>query len=118
MDTSKKRALLIIDVQNDFCEGGALEVKHGSEIIPAINELKKDKKWDLIVFSQDYHPQDHCSFQTNNPGSTLFQPFLLEKSSVNQMMWPDHCVQGTKGSEFHKDLNVENGDVIVRKGQR
>ncbi len=114
--TNTKRALLIVDVQNDFCEGGSLEVKNASEIIPRINDLRKNHKFDLIVLSSDWHPANHCSFHSNNPGSKLFEPFFLEKTQANQVMWPDHCVQGTFGAEFHKDLVREETDVIIRKG--
>ena len=118
MNKETKRALLIVDVQNDFCEGGSLEVKGASEIIPKINKLRKEKNFDLIVYSKDWHPQTHCSFQSNNPGSKLFEPIILEKTKVEQVMWPDHCVQNTHGSEFHKDLDVGSTDTIVLKGTR
>lgn len=111
-----KRALLIVDVQNDFLEGGSLEVKDGNQVIPLINKIRKEKNFDLIALSSDWHPQIHCSFQSNNPGSKLFQPFIVEKTQNLQVMWPDHCVQGTFGAEFHKDLIVQENDTIIRKG--
>jgi len=116
-DISNKRALIIVDVQNDFCEGGSLEVKNASEIIPRINDIRKNHQFDLIVLSADWHPQNHCSFHSNHPGSKLFEPFFLEKTQTNQVMWPDHCVQETFGAEFHKDLVQADTDTIVRKGQ-
>jgi len=116
MEHSDKRAYIIVDMQNDFCKGGALEVRESLDIIKPINELRKNYNWDLIVLTSDWHPRNHCSFHTNNPGSTLFQPFLLEKTKVEQVMWPEHCIQGTKGAEFHPDLIREDTDVIIRKG--
>ena len=112
-----KKALLVIDFQNDFCEGGSLEVKDASKVLPLINSLKESNKFDLVVLSADWHPKNHCSFQSNNPESKLFQPYLLPKTQLLQMMWPDHCVQGTHGGDFHKDLIVKESDLIVRKGK-
>jgi len=117
MKSEKKKALLIIDVQNDFCEGGSLEVKGASEIIPRINELRTKKHFDLIVYTKDWHPKNHCSFQSNHPGTKLFETIVLEKTKVKQVLWPDHCVQETLGSEFHKDLVVDKSDTVVYKGR-
>lgn len=116
MVSTGKTALLIVDVQNDFCQGGSLEVKYANEIIPYINDLRKNAKFDLIVVTGDWHPKSHASFQSNNPGSRLFQPIVLEKTKVTQVMWPDHCIQGTYGAEFHKDLVVDDTDIIIHKG--
>mmetsp|Transcript_39684 Transcript_39684/g.55351 ORF Transcript_39684/g.55351 Transcript_39684/m.55351 type:complete len:84 (-) Transcript_39684:405-656(-) len=77
-----QRALIIVDVQNDFCKGGSLEVKDGNDVIPVINNLRKQKQWDMIITSQDWHAQNHTSFQSNHPGSELFQPIVLEKTKV------------------------------------
>jgi len=85
-----KRALVIIDVQNDFCEGGSLAVPKGSEIVEIINKMRHDKKWDLIVLTQDWHPKDHVSFAINNPGAALFSLQTL-KDGTKQVMWPAHC---------------------------
>lgn len=114
--TNNKRALIIVDVQNDFLEGGSLEVKDGNQVIPLINKIRKEKNFDLVALSSDWHPQTHLSFQSNNSGSKLFQPFVIERTQSLQVMWPDHCVQGTFGAEFHKDLTVEETDTIIRKG--
>ena len=116
MDSQSKKAYIIVDMQNDFCEGGSLEVKGSLEIIPLINDLRKKINWDLVVLTSDWHPKTHCSFHSNHPESTLFQPILLEKTKVEQVMWPNHCVQNTPGAEFHKDIITENSDVIIRKG--
>lgn len=112
-----KRALIIVDVQNDFCKGGSLAVNNGNDIIPIINKLREDKKWDLIVTSQDWHDPKHCSFHSNHPGSQLFETIVLEKTNVAQVMWPDHCVQKSFGAEIHKDLVTKESDVKILKGQ-
>eukprot|EP00472_Partenskyella_glossopodia_P001051 CAMPEP_0197543326 /NCGR_PEP_ID=MMETSP1318-20131121/68171_1 /TAXON_ID=552666 /ORGANISM="Partenskyella glossopodia, Strain RCC365" /LENGTH=223 /DNA_ID=CAMNT_0043102651 /DNA_START=86 /DNA_END=757 /DNA_ORIENTATION=+ len=112
-----KRALLIIDVQNDFCPGGSLAVGGGDKIIPLINQMRSEIKWDLICLSQDWHPSDHCSFGPNNKGAPLFTQITLPKTGSKQMMWPIHCVQGSKGSEFHPDLTQDKDkDIVVYKG--
>eukprot|EP00465_Bigelowiella_longifila_P003565 CAMPEP_0185252442 /NCGR_PEP_ID=MMETSP1359-20130426/1526_1 /TAXON_ID=552665 /ORGANISM="Bigelowiella longifila, Strain CCMP242" /LENGTH=219 /DNA_ID=CAMNT_0027834603 /DNA_START=178 /DNA_END=837 /DNA_ORIENTATION=+ len=114
--TPAKRALLIVDVQNDFCPpSGSLMVKDGADVIPHINKLKKECKWDLICASQDWHPSDHCSFASNNKGAKLFTEITMESGS-KQMMWPVHCVQGSEGAKFHNDLDLNSIDKIVKKG--
>lgn len=112
-----KSALIIVDVQNDFCDGGSLEVKGGSDIVPLINEIREKYKFDEIYLTSDWHPDDHCSFAKNNPGSELFKAVVLPKTNVTQVMWPTHCVAGTKGAEFHPKLVVDPKDRIIRKGQ-
>ncbi len=111
----EKSALLIVDMQYDFMESGSLEVKNANSIINTINSLTK-KDWGLIVASKDWHPQNHVSFASNNEGSQLFDEVTLE-DGTKQIMWPDHCVQGTKGAEIHKDIDTTNIDHIVLKGQ-
>jgi nicotinamidase/pyrazinamidase len=110
-----KKALLIVDMQYDFIPGGSLEVKGGDEIIQPINKLR-EKSWDLVVLTQDWHPDNHFSFHSNNPGSSLFQPFYIKDHDVTQVMWPNHCVQNTSGAELHKDLIVKDTDSRVKKG--
>uniref|UniRef100_A0A7S2TH99 nicotinamidase n=1 Tax=Lotharella oceanica TaxID=641309 RepID=A0A7S2TH99_9EUKA len=111
-----RRAFLIIDVQNDFLPpNGSLKVEEGDKIIPLINKLRKDIEWDLVCVSQDWHPKDHCSFVENNKGAEVLTVIELE-SGLKQMMWPTHCVQGSKGAEFHKELVLEETDKIVKKG--
>ena len=109
-----KDALIVVDVQNDFCPGGSLPVKNGNDIIPIINKLQE--KFSFIVLTQDWHPADHSSFSTNNPGKKTFA--TKEMPYGKQVIWPPHCVIGTKGSKFHKDLNVNKANLIVRKGFR
>lgn len=115
-----KRALILVDVQNDFCAGGSLAVPHGDDIVPVLNHLRREGSWDLVVKTQDWHPSDHASFGSNNPGSALYtvvsQVLPGEAEPVQQMMWPNHCVQGTSGAEFHPALDHGEGDVVVRKG--
>lgn len=104
-------ALIIVDVQRDFCAGGSLAVSDGDAVVPVINGLRETLKPDLVVLTADWHPVDHTSFITNNPEETLFKT-----RADGQMMWPAHCVQGTAGAAWHPDLVVLPTDVIVRKG--
>lgn len=108
-----KKALIITDVQNDFFEGGSLAVPNASEIIPYINLLMEENEYDKIILTQDWHPADHKSFASNN-GKNVGDTIILNE--IPQFMWPDHCVQGTHGAEFHKDLNREKVDHIIQKG--
>jgi len=109
-------ALLIIDVQYDFLPpDGSLAVKDGDAIIPIINDLRKNYNWDTIALSQDWHPKDHVSFASNNEGAQVLTVHTLD-SGAQQMMWPDHCVQGSKGAQFHPALDQAASDKIVQKG--
>jgi nicotinamidase/pyrazinamidase len=107
-----KTALLIIDMQNDFLPGGSLAVASGDEIIPVINELQKG--YDLVVATQDWHPADHGSFASQHPGRSLYE--LAELAGLPQVLWPDHCVQGSFGAELSTDLDLERVAAIFRKG--
>ncbi len=107
-----KKALLVIDVQNDFCPAGALEVAGGNEIVPYIN--KEMVKYDCVVLTQDWHPKGHSSFATSHEGKNPLE--LIKMPYGDQVLWPDHCVQGSKGAEFHPDLNIEQANAIIRKG--
>jgi nicotinamidase/pyrazinamidase len=107
-----KKALLVIDVQNDFCPAGALEVAGGNEIVPYIN--KEMVKYDCIVLTQDWHPKGHSSFATSHEGKNPLE--LIKMPYGDQVLWPDHCVQGSKGAEFHPELNIEQANAIIRKG--
>lgn len=107
-------ALIVIDVQNDFCSGGNLAVPHGEEVVKPINELIKD--FDTIILTQDWHPAIHSSFASQHDGKQPLE--LVEASYGPQVLWPDHCVQGTDGAKFHKDLNAEAAQLIIRKGFR
>ena len=107
-----KTALLVIDVQNDFCPAGALAVVGGNEIIPHINE--EMAKYDCVVLTQDWHPKGHSSFATSHEGRNPLE--LIKMPYGDQVLWPDHCVQGSKGAEFHPELNIEQANAIIRKG--
>ena len=109
------KALLLIDIQNGFCPGGNLPVADGDKIVPIANALIENGGYDLIVASQDWHPADHGSFASQHPGK---QPFDMgELSGKPQVMWPDHCVQGTADAEFHPDLNTQAFDYVQQKGE-
>lgn len=110
----KSSALIIVDVQNDFCPGGALAVPEGDQVVPRINEMMAG--FNTIVLTQDWHPSDHSSFASQHAGMQPMQTVEMEYGQ--QVLWPDHCVQGTKGAEFHQALNTEPAQLIVRKGFR
>ncbi|MDG4945330.1 bifunctional nicotinamidase/pyrazinamidase [Weeksellaceae bacterium KMM 9713] len=108
----KKTALLVIDVQNDFLPGGSLAVADGDKVIPIINKLIP--QYDLVVATQDWHPANHKSFASQHEGKKLFEE--IDLNGMNQRLWPDHCVQGTFGGEFHKDLEMNTVEAVFRKG--
>lgn len=108
------RALVIVDVQNDFCPGGALAVPDGDSIIPAINSLTE--KFDIVVQTQDWHPPNHRSFASNHEGKEPYETVQMEYGE--QVLWPDHCVQGSKGADFHPNLHTLKTRMIIRKGFR
>ena len=104
--------LIVVDVQNDFCPGGALEVKHGDEIVPLVNQLAR--KFDNVVLTQDWHPAGHISFASSHAGKKPFETKRLRYGE--QVMWPDHCVQGTRGAALHDGLDVPHAQLVIRKG--
>lgn len=106
------RALIVIDVQNDFCPGGALAVTGGNDIVPGVNALMTE--FDAVVLTQDWHPAGHSSFASSHPGAVPMS--VIDMPYGPQVLWPDHCIQGTDGGEFHADLNVTVADLIIRKG--
>jgi len=107
-------ALLVIDVQQDFCPGGALAVPRGDEVVPVINELAR--RFDHVVMTQDWHPAGHLSFASAHAGK---QPYdTMDCSYGTQILWPDHCVQGTPGAAFHTALSLGKAELILRKGFR
>lgn len=107
-------ALIVIDVQNDFCPGGALAVAGGDEIIPRINALMAE--FSTVVLTQDWHPANHASFAANHPGAAAFS--LTDMPYGPQVLWPTHCVQGTKGAAFHPGLQTDPAQLVLRKGFR
>ena len=106
------KALIVIDVQNDFCPGGALAVAQGDQIVPGINALMED--FDAVVLTQDWHPAGHSSFASSHPGADPMS--VIEMPYGPQVLWLDHCVQGGGGAAFHRDLRTDPADLIIRKG--
>ena len=106
--------LLVIDVQNDFCPGGNLAVPGGHEVVPMINRLAKS--FAHVVLTQDWHPEGHSSFASQHPGMGPFQTTTMAYGP--QTLWPDHCIQGTPGAAFHKDLDIPHAELVIRKGFR
>jgi nicotinamidase/pyrazinamidase len=107
-----REVLLVVDIQNDFCPGGALSVPEGDAIIPAVNRLAA--KFAHVVLTQDWHPAGHLSFASSHPGRRPFETTAV--SYGTQILWPDHCVQGSGGAAFHPDLSVPHAELVLRKG--
>jgi nicotinamidase/pyrazinamidase len=107
-------ALLVIDLQNDFCPGGALAVADGHDIVPTINALAQ--KFDHVLLTQDWHPAGHISFASTHPGTELYQTITAPYGP--QTLWPDHCLQHSEGAALHPDLDVPHAELILRKGFR
>jgi nicotinamidase/pyrazinamidase len=107
-------ALIVVDVQNDFCPGGALAVPKGDEIVPLVNRLIE--AFEHVVLTQDWHPAGHSSFASSHKGKAPFSTTSM--SYGDQTLWPDHCVQGTPGAEFHSGLVWTKAELIIRKGFR
>ena len=108
------RALLLIDIQRDFCPGGALAVPEGDAVVPLANRLAR--QFDHVLLTQDWHPDGHLSFASSHPGRDPYD--TVEMAYGTQVHWPDHCVQGTPGAAFHPDLQVPHAELILRKGFR
>jgi len=106
------KALLLIDLQNDFMPGGALAVAEGDRVVPIANKLMP--RFDVVVATQDWHPANHCSFASQHAGKTPGD--VVELDGIAQVLWPDHCVQGSHGAEFHPGLNQSEIDNVVHKG--
>jgi nicotinamidase/pyrazinamidase len=107
----KSHALIVIDVQNDFCPGGALAVAGGDDIVSGINALMDD--FGVVVLTQDWHPAGHSSFASSHAGKSPLE--LIDMPYGPQVLWPDHCIQGSTGADFHADLRTD-ADLIIRKG--
>jgi nicotinamidase/pyrazinamidase len=114
MTTNAHDVLLVIDVQNDFCPGGRLAVAGGDLVVPVIHSIAP--RFEHIVLTQDWHPPDHHSFASAHPGKEPYDQ--TEMPYGIQTLWPDHCVQGTRGAEFHPDLGLTRAELILRKGFR
>jgi nicotinamidase/pyrazinamidase len=107
-------ALIVIDVQNDFCPGGALAVPEGDQIVPGITALMAEAE--AVVLTQDWHPSDHSSFASQHAGQ---EPYgMIEMPYGPQVLWPDHCVIGSEGAAFHEDLDTDRAEMVIRKGFR
>jgi len=104
--------LIVVDVQNDFCPGGALEVQRGDEIVPLVNQLAR--KFENVVVTQDWHPAGHASFASSHAGRKPFDTTRLRYGS--QVLWPDHCIQGTRGAALHDGLDLPRAQLVIRKG--
>ncbi len=109
-----RQVLLIVDVQNDFCPGGALAVPDGDAVVPAVNRLAAE--FLHIILTQDWHPPGHASFASSHPGKQPLE--TIEAAYGQQILWPDHCVQGTSGADFHPALTAARAELILRKGFR
>ena len=107
-------ALIVIDLQNDFCPGGALAVAGGDAIVPGVNALMQ--RFETIALTQDWHPVDHSSFASQHADAAPFQ--MTNMPYGPQVLWPDHCVQGSHGAAFHPDLHTDLAQLIIRKGFR
>ena len=106
------QALIVIDVQNDFCPGGALAVPQGDAIVQGINTMMAD--FDAVILTQDWHPAGHSSFASAHQGSAPYD--MIEMPYGPQVLWPDHCIQGSMGAKFHMELQQDRADLIIRKG--
>ncbi|HKA08093.1 MAG TPA: bifunctional nicotinamidase/pyrazinamidase [Gemmataceae bacterium] len=113
-DDIDDRVLLIVDVQNDFCPDGALAIAGGDEVVPIVNKLSR--QFPHVILTQDWHSPDHLSFASSHPGKKPLERVNL--SYGEQILWPDHCVMGTHGAEFHPKLDVAHCELILRKGFR
>lgn len=110
--TDDSDVLLVVDIQNDFCPGGALAVPRGDEVVPLVNALAR--RFSHVVLTQDWHPPHHQSFASAHPGKKPYD--TIEVSYGTQVLWPDHCVQGTPGAEFRRDLQIPHAELVIRKG--
>lgn len=108
----ERDVLLVVDIQNDFCPGGNLAVPLGHDVVPAINRL--GAQFAHVVLTQDWHPRGHLSFASSHPGKQPYQ--TVDVAYGRQVLWPDHCVQGTRGAAFRDDLSIPHAELVLRKG--
>lgn len=106
------KALILVDIQNDFCPGGALAVNEGDQIIPIVNQLQT--KFNMVIATQDWHPADHGSFADNHSAQSIGD--VIELNGLQQILWPIHCVQKSRGAEFHPDLETDKISQVFQKG--
>jgi nicotinamidase/pyrazinamidase len=112
MNDSGRDVLLVVDVQNDFCPGGALAVPDGDAVVPVVNRLAR--RFAHVVLTQDWHPPEHASFASAHPGKRPFETIELDYGS--QILWPDHCVQRSEGARLHAGLDIPHAELVLRKG--
>lgn len=112
-DIHSGKALILVDIQKDFCEGGSLEVPNASKIIPIVNKLMREP-FDIVIATKDWHPKDHKSFASNHKDKKPFE--VIKLNGIDQVLWPDHCVQDSEGAMFHDDLDADYIDLWVEKG--
>ena len=112
MNDGKNDVLIVVDIQNDFCPGGALAVPRGDEVVPIVNALAA--RFRNVVLTQDWHPRGHLSFASSHPGRKPYETFAAPYGE--QVLWPDHCIQATPGAEFHKALDIPHAALVTRKG--
>jgi nicotinamidase/pyrazinamidase len=112
--SAEKDVLIVVDVQNDFCPGGALAVPEGDAVVPLANRL--GRVFDNVVLTQDWHPPGHKSFASSHDGKAPYE--MVDMPYGAQVLWPDHCVQGTSGAAFHADLEIPAATLVIRKGFR
>ena len=104
--------LIVVDIQNDFCPSGALAVPHGNDVVPIVNRLARE--FSNVVLTQDWHPSGHLSFASAHPGRSPYETIIAPYGP--QVLWPDHCVQGTPGAAFHRSLEIPHAGLVLRKG--
>ena len=109
-----KRALIVVDVQNDFCPGGSLAVKDGDQVVLVVNKLTKSNMFDLVVFTKDWHPSNMDAFASQHEGKNPFDTYTNNNGDVDTL-WPDHCVDGTDGAELHKDIDLNIPNLYIFK---
>lgn len=107
------KALIVVDPQNDFMPNGSLAVTNGDSIVSVINKLTTSGKYDLVIFTKDWHPQNHKSFATQHPDKDVFT--VVDLNGIPQILWPNHCVENTQGAEFHKDINMDIKNLYIFK---
>ncbi len=110
---TKSSALIVVDIQNDFCPGGALEVPNGDDIIPTVNSVAP--KFEHVIATRDWHPKGHISFASRHPGHDPFE--VIKVGELDQILWPDHCVKASSGAEFHPNLDLESVGLVLHKGR-
>jgi nicotinamidase/pyrazinamidase len=110
----ERDVLLVVDIQNDFCPGGNLAVPRGDEIVPRVNDLAA--RFGHVVLTQDWHPPRHQSFASTHPGRKPYE--IIDVAYGRQVLWPDHCIQGTPGADFRGDLQIPHAELVLRKGYR